>query len=134
MTPEQLKAACLAFNGSGEEFPFPRNPDVSVFKVGGKIFALSTLTDKPLTVSLKCDPELALRLRAEYPAIVGGYHLNKRHWNTVTLDGSLEDALVLDMIEDSYDLIVSKLPRMERLKLDWPGERARSEEIPPGEA
>lgn len=132
MTPEELKAACLAFNGASEEFPFPRNAHVSVFKVGGKIFALSALGDTPLTVSLKCDPELAIRLRAEHPAIVGGYHLNKRHWNTVTLDGSVRDDLVLDMIEDSYDLIVAALPRMERLKLDWPGERPRgSDDDPP---
>ncbi|MCF2529641.1 MmcQ/YjbR family DNA-binding protein [Yinghuangia soli] len=123
MTPDELKDACLAFNGATEEFPFPRHPEVSVFKVGGKIFALSQLTDKPLTVSLKCEPELALRLRAKYPAIVGGYHLNKRHWNTVTLDGTVADDLVRDMIEDSYDLIVAALPKMERLKLDWPGDR-----------
>lgn len=125
MTPEQLRSACLAFNGSGEEFPF--NPDVSVFKVGGKIFALSSLGAVPLTVSLKCDPQIALRLRAEYPAIVGGYHLNKRHWNTVTLDGTVPDRLVHDMIEDSYDLIVAQLPRMERLKLDWPGDAAEAD-------
>lgn len=123
MTPDELKAVCLSFNGAVEEFPFGRHPEVSTFKVGGKIFALSTLIEKPLTVSLKCDPELAIRLRAEHPAIVGGYHLNKRHWNTVTLDGTVGDDLVRDMVEDSYDLIVAALPRMERLKLDWPGER-----------
>ncbi len=81
------------------------------------------LTAQPLTVSLKCDPDLAVRLRAMHPAIVGGYHLNKRHWNTVALDGSLPDRLVLDMIEDSYDLIVAALPRSQRLALDWPGTR-----------
>ena len=122
-TPAVLRAVCLAFNGAVEEFPFPRNPDVSTFKVGGRIFALTTLTATPLTVSLKCEPELAIRLRADHAAIVGGYHLNKRHWNTVTLDGSVPDTLVRDMIEDSYDLIVSALPRLQRLKLDWPGVR-----------
>ena len=123
MTPDQLKAACLALNGAVEEFPFGRHPAVSTFKVGGKIFALSALPERPLTVSLKCDPDLAVRLRAAHEAIVGGYHLNKRHWNTVTLDGSVPDRLVLELIEDSYDLIVAALPRSQRLALDWPGNR-----------
>ena len=118
-----LGSACLEFNGATEEFPFPRHPDVSTFKVGGKIFALTTLTAAPLTVSLKCDPDLAERLRAAHPEVVPGYHLNKRHWNTVSLVGELPDRLVLDLIEDSYDLIVAGLPRAERLRLDWPGQR-----------
>ncbi|WP_328690950.1 MmcQ/YjbR family DNA-binding protein [Streptomyces caniferus] len=118
-----LRAVCLDFNGAVEEFPFPRHPDVSTFKVGGKIFALTTLTDAPLTVSLKCDPELAERLRATHTEVVPGYHLNKRHWNTVTLTGALPDQLILDMIEDSYDLVVASLPRAQRLLLDWPGEQ-----------
>lgn len=122
MTPEQLKAHCLSFNGAVETFPFSEY--LSVFKVEGKIFALSALDGDPLTVSLKCDPELAVRLRAEHAAIVGGYHLNKRHWNTVTLDGTVSDRLVRDMVEDSYDLIVAALPRRTRLRLDWTGDRA----------
>ncbi|GAA2265036.1 MmcQ/YjbR family DNA-binding protein [Kitasatospora cystarginea] len=122
MTPDDLKAACLDLNGTAETFPF--NADTSVFKVGGRMFALSALDAVPLSVSLKCDPDLALRLRARYPAITGGWHLNKRHWNTVRLDGSVPDRLVREMIEDSYDLVVASLPRAERLRLDWPGERA----------
>ncbi|KAA6213206.1 MmcQ/YjbR family DNA-binding protein [Streptomyces albofaciens JCM 4342] len=118
---KRLRAVCLDFNGAVEEFPFPRHPEVSTFKVGGKIFALTTLDAVPLTVSLKCDPELAERLRAAHPEIVPGHHLNKRHWNTVTLTGALDDRLVLDMIEDSYDLIVARLPRARQLALDWPG-------------
>ncbi|KIZ15588.1 MmcQ/YjbR family DNA-binding protein [Streptomyces natalensis] len=118
-----LRTLCLGFNGATEEFPFPRHPDVSTFKVGGKIFALTTLAASPLTVSLKCDPELAERLRAEHPEVVPGYHLNKRHWNTVSLVGGLPDRLVRDMIEDSYDLIVASLPRAQQLLLDWPGVR-----------
>lgn len=118
-----LRTTCLDFNGAAEEFPFPRHPDVSAFKVGGKIFALTTLTEARLTVSLKCEPELAERLRAARPEVVPGYHLNKRHWNTVSLDGALPDRLALDMIEDSYDLVVASLPRARRLLLDWPGER-----------
>ncbi|MEZ0095497.1 MmcQ/YjbR family DNA-binding protein [Streptacidiphilus sp. EB129] len=120
MTPEILKAACLALNGAVETFPF--DSETSVFKVGGKMFAISALDGAPLSVSLKCEPELALQLREAHPEITGGWHLNKRHWNTVALSGSLPDRQVLEMIEDSYDLIVAKLPRAERLKLDWRGE------------
>jgi predicted DNA-binding protein (MmcQ/YjbR family) len=123
-TPGQLRSLCLDFNGTEETFPF--NPETSVFKVGGKMFALSALDGDPLKVSLKCDPDLAIRLRAEHPAITEGWHLNKRHWNTVLLDGSLPDLLVREMIEDSYDLVVASLPRKQQLLLDWPGLRARA--------
>ncbi|MCP3817646.1 MmcQ/YjbR family DNA-binding protein [Streptomyces sp. A3M-1-3] len=118
MTPGELRAFCLELNGTAEEFPF--TPEHSVFKVCGKMFALSALEEQPLTVSLKCEPDLAVQLRAEHPAIVPGYHLNKRHWNTVTLDGSLPDRMVREMIEDSYDLVVAGLPKAERLRLDRP--------------
>ncbi|MEZ0065796.1 putative DNA-binding protein (MmcQ/YjbR family) [Streptacidiphilus sp. MAP12-20] len=126
-TPGQLRSYCLEFNGAEETFPF--NPETSVFKVGGKMFAASALdTEPPLRVSLKCDPELAVRLRAEHPAITGGWHLNKRHWNTVLLDGSLPEQLVREMVEDSYDLVVASLPRKQQLLLDWPGTRKREHE------
>jgi predicted DNA-binding protein (MmcQ/YjbR family) len=115
MTPDELKAACLAHHGAEEDFPF--GAEASVFKVAGKMFAISLLDDKPLAVSLKCDPELAISLRAEYPAIVPGYHLNKRHWNTVTIDGSLSEQMVLGMIDDSYDLVVGSLTRVQRAAL-----------------
>ncbi|GAA1193213.1 MmcQ/YjbR family DNA-binding protein [Prauserella alba] len=118
MTPERLKAACLALTGAGEEFPFDEH--LSVFKVSGKMFALSALGRRPLSVNLKCDPELALQLRASYPAITPGWHMNKRHWNTVVLDdGSLPEQLILDLVEDSYDLVVAKLPREMRERLGW---------------
>ncbi|NLU69158.1 MmcQ/YjbR family DNA-binding protein [Streptomyces sp. HNM0574] len=116
MTPDELRASCLELNGAYEDFPF--TPEMSVFKVGGKIFAISALDGEPLRVSLKCEPELAAQLREAHPAVVPGYHLNKRHWNTVTLDGSLDDRTLRDMIEDSYDLVVAGLPRTERLRLD----------------
>jgi predicted DNA-binding protein (MmcQ/YjbR family) len=119
MTPAALKKLCLRVPGAREEFPFDKTN--SVFKVAGRIFALSRLEGRPLRVSLKCDPDLAVQLRANHPAITAGYHLNKRHWNTVTLDGSLPDRLVRVMVEDSYDLIVSRLPRAQQLVLDWPG-------------
>ena len=103
MTAAALRRWCLARPGATEEFPFGER--TSVFKVGGKMFALSSLKSRPLSVSVKCDPELASQLRAAYPAIRPGYHLNKRHWNTITLDGSLDDKTVFDMLEDSYDLV-----------------------------
>ncbi|MFI1399855.1 MmcQ/YjbR family DNA-binding protein [Streptomyces sp. NPDC020681] len=115
MTPQELKAFCLEFNASVEEFPF--GPETSVFKVLGKLFALTALDGEPLKVNLKCEPEIAVRLRAEHPAIVPGYHMNKRHWNTVTV-GELPDRLVRELIEDSYDLVVAGLPKAERLRLD----------------
>ena len=122
MTPRELKKACLALNGAVEDFPF--GADVSVFKVAGKVFAISRLDSRPLSVSLKCDPELALSLRAAHPAIVPGYHLNKRHWNTVTIDGSLDEAMVLEMIEDSYDLVVNSLTRAQRAALEADSRRS----------
>ncbi|MEV0226505.1 MmcQ/YjbR family DNA-binding protein [Streptomyces sp. NPDC050704] len=119
MTPEQLRTFCLSFNAVVEDFPF--SPETSVFKVLGKMFVLSALDSRPLTANLKCDPEDAIRLRADHPGlIIPGWHMNKRHWNTVTLDGDLPDRLVRELIEDSYDLVVAGLPRAERLRLDRP--------------
>jgi len=117
VTAARLRKACLAHQGAVETFPFA--PGHSVFKVGGRIFALSALREEPLRVSLKCEPEIAERLRGAHAAIIPGYHLNKRHWNTVYLDGSLPDAVLLDMIEDSYDLIVAALPAATREQLRW---------------
>ena len=117
MDAAELRRWCLAQSGAVEDFPF--GPEHSVFKVGGKMFALSALERTPLEVSAKCEPELALQLRDTYTAIRPGYHLNKRHWNTITLDGSLPDQLVRDLIEDSYDLVVSALPTRLRDQLGW---------------
>ena len=122
MTSAALRRCCLGLAGAVEEFPF--GPENSVFKVGGKIFALSPLRARPLRVSLKCEPGLAEQLRASYPAIGPGYHLNKRHWNTIQLDGSIPDAMIREMIEDSYDLVVAQLPRATREALGWTGDRA----------
>jgi predicted DNA-binding protein (MmcQ/YjbR family) len=117
MSPAKLREHCLAFPGSAETFPFGQN--TSVFKVEGKMFALSRLGQTPLSVSLKCEPQLAEQLRGAHPAVTPGYHLNKRHWNTVVLDGSLPDQMIRDMIEDSYDLVVSRLPASRRRALGW---------------
>jgi predicted DNA-binding protein (MmcQ/YjbR family) len=113
-----LRSLCLGFAGAVEERPF--GPETTTFKVAGKIFAISALEREPLTVSLKCEPELVPDLRAAYAAIAPGYHLDKRHWNTVTLDGSLPDDFVRDLVEDSYDLVVSKLPKRVQAELGWP--------------
>ena len=117
MNPEELRRHCLSFGGAEETFPF--GPATSVFKVAGKMFALSQLGADSLRVSLKCEPDLAEALRGAHAAVIPGYHLNKRHWNTVILDGSLPDDTVRDMVEDSYDLVVSRLPRERRDELGW---------------
>jgi len=117
--PAALRKACLSHTGAIEDFPF--GPQTSVFKVEGKLFALAALKRRPLSVSLKCEPEIAVELRAAHAEIVPGYHLNKRHWNTVSLTGDLSDAIVRDLIEDSYDLVVAKLPRKTRERLRWKG-------------
>jgi predicted DNA-binding protein (MmcQ/YjbR family) len=116
-TPYSLRDACLRLPGTREDFPF--GPNVSVFKVAGKMFALSMLDSEPLAISLKCEPELAESFRAAYPAIAPGYHLNKRHWNTVTLDGSISDSMLEQMLEDSYDLVVAGLPKSTQRELGW---------------
>jgi predicted DNA-binding protein (MmcQ/YjbR family) len=117
MDATALRSLCLGFPGAVETYPF--GPENTVFKVEKKIFALTRLDAQPVRVSLKCEPELAVQLRADHAAIVPGYHLNKRHWNTVTLDGSVPEQLVRDMVEDSYDLIVSRLPRLTQVRLGW---------------
>ena len=120
---DALRDWCLARPGVTEERPF--GPITTVFKVSGKVFALSALEREPLEISLKCDPDLAQALRRDHPAIRPGYHLNKRHWNTVLCDGSLPDAMIIDMVEDSYDLVVEGLPRATRDRLGWDGGLAR---------
>jgi predicted DNA-binding protein (MmcQ/YjbR family) len=113
----RLRERCLAFPGAAETFPF--GPENSVFKVEGKIFAMSRLAAEPLRISLKCEPGLAEQLRKAHAAVIPGYHLNKRHWNTVIVDGSLPDETIADMIEDSYDLVVSALSQRRQRALGW---------------
>ena len=113
-----LRELCLGFTGAEETYPF--GAPTSVFKVHGKIFAIAALEAEPQSISLKCEPAIAEQLRADHEAITPGYHLNKRHWNTVRMDGSLPAQLVRDMVEDSYDLIVESLPKRVREDLGWP--------------
>ncbi|EMY35714.1 hypothetical protein D477_002988 [Arthrobacter crystallopoietes BAB-32] len=119
-----LRGICLGLPGTFEDFPF--GPETSVFKVRAragqaKMFALANLDADPLHISLKCEPELALQLRAAHPEITGAYHLNKTHWNGVLCGSGLPDGMIRDMIEDSYDLVVAGLPRRDQEALGWAG-------------
>jgi predicted DNA-binding protein (MmcQ/YjbR family) len=117
---DQLRGYCLDKPGAVDEYPF--GPDALVIKVLGKMFALIAEDAEPVRISLKCDPELAVVLRDNYDAVTPGYHLNKRHWNTVIDDGSVTDDELRDWIDDSYDLVVAGLPRKDR---DTLGAKAR---------
>ncbi|MBO0808181.1 MAG: MmcQ/YjbR family DNA-binding protein [Actinobacteria bacterium] len=109
---DRVMAACGAKPGSAEDYPF--GDEVAVFKVAGRMFALVSLDDVPGSVSLKCDPGLAADLRDRYAAVTAGYHLNKRHWNTVTLNGSVPDEEVLELVDHSYDLVLAGLTKAQR--------------------
>lgn len=115
MTRDGVLAYCAGMAGAVEEYPF--GDEVAVFKVGGKMFALVMLEGEPGFVNLKCDPDLALELRASYAAVEPGYHTNKRHWNSVHLDRSIGDVELQEMIDHSYTLIVNRLPRAERARI-----------------
>ncbi len=109
---DRVIAACAAKPGSAEEYPF--GDGAAVYKVAGKMFALVSVGQPPGDVSLKCDPHMALALRASHAAITPGYHLNKRHWNTVKLDDSVPDEEVLELVDHSYELVVAGLTRAQR--------------------
>ena len=101
-------------NKPGALVDFPFDQVTLVFKVGGKMFALITLNEQPLRMNLKCDPGKAQALRDCFASILPGYHMNKRHWNTLVLDGSLDEELVLSLIDDSYALVLKGLPKIIR--------------------
>ena len=107
MNIEEFREYCISKPGVTEEFPFDAN--TLVFKVMGKMFALTDLVDD-FALNLKCDPERAIELREQFPAIQPGYHMSKAHWNTVKMDGSLNSKLILELIDHSYQLVVDKLP------------------------
>ncbi len=113
MDVKTLKDYCLRKKGTTTDFPF--DPDVPVFRVMGKIFALFP-GDSP-QVNLKCDPTFAEVLRQTYPAVVPGYHMNKRLWNTILLDGSIPDDEIFEMVDHSYEQVVKGLTKKERDKL-----------------
>ena len=115
MTRDDVLAYCTSLREAVEDHPF--GDEVSVFKVGGKMFAIVALYGAPGEVTLKCDPELALELRERHGAVRPGYHTNKKHWNTVDLDGSLDADDIREMIDHSYELIVAALPKAVRARL-----------------
>jgi len=112
---EAIRAYCLSKKGTDEGFPF--GDTTLVIKVGGKIFILINLDGDP-SMNLKCDPDRAIDLREEHTAIIPGYHMNKKHWNTVILDGSLPKKLILEMIDHSYELVLQSLPAKLRLEIE----------------
>ncbi len=112
MNIEDFRLYCLAKNGATEGCPF--GDDVLVFKVMNKIFALANLVDVPLRVNLKCAPERSVELRERYDAVTPGYHMDKRHWNTMLLDGSIPEAELAELIDHSYNLVVAGLRRSDR--------------------
>ena len=105
----QFREYCLSKPCASESAPF--GPDVLVFKIEGRIFALASLDDVPARANLKCDPDLALELRDRYEQVTPGYHMNKKHWNTVEIDTGIPDADLRKMIDHSYELIVKSLPK-----------------------
>ena len=105
----QFREYCLRKPGAIEGMPF--GPDVLVFKVSGKMFALAALDELPTTVNLKCDPDLALELRDRYEQVTPGYHMNKKHWNSVGIQGGIPDPELRKMIDHSYDLVAKGLPK-----------------------
>ena len=115
MDLETFRECCLAKSGATEETPF--GPDSLVFKVAGKMFALASLDEVPPQVNLKCEPDLALELRDRYPEVRPGYHMNKRHWNTVELSGGVPNAELRRMIDHSYELVVGALTRKARAEM-----------------
>ena len=118
MNRDAILEVCAGLTGAVEDYPF--GDEVAVFKVGGRMFALVPLGGEPVTMNLKCDPEVALELRARYHAVRPGYHQNKRHWNTVEVDGSIGDDELREMIADSYHLVVRGLPAAQRTRLTDP--------------
>ncbi|MFK8101651.1 MAG: MmcQ/YjbR family DNA-binding protein [Saprospiraceae bacterium] len=113
---EEFRTYCLSKKGVEEDLPF--DEVTLVFKVMGKMFALTGLGREVFTINLKCDPEYALELREEYEEVQPGYHMSKKHWNTVNCEGVLEDKLLLALIDHSYDLVVQKLKKADRAFLN----------------
>ena len=116
MNIECIREYCLSKKGTSETFPFDES--TLVFKVLDKIFALTGLDRIPTQINLKCDPEYTLELRDQHCDITGGYHMNKKHWNTVIVEGDLEDQMILSLIDHSYDIVVSSFTMKKTKELD----------------
>jgi predicted DNA-binding protein (MmcQ/YjbR family) len=115
MNIEDIRRICLSKKGVTESFPF--DDDTLVFKVAEKMFCLSNLTP-PISINLKCNPERAIELRERYEDVIPGYHMNKKHWNTVMVEGDLEDQMILSLIDHSYDIVVSSFTMKKTKELD----------------
>lgn len=118
LSPDLIRNYCLQKNGVTEELPF--DGDSPVYKVMGKIFAIVSLTH-PYSINLKCDPEKAVELRERYDAVTPGYHMNKTHWNTVELDGSISLKVIQEWIDHSYEMVVNGLTKKQKEKLSAAG-------------
>ncbi len=114
MNIEELREYCITKKGVTESFPF--DEVTLVFKVGGKMFALTNLDGEP-SINLKCDPERAIELREQYSSIIPSYHMNKVHWNTVILDSSISKNLLTELIDHSYSLILDSFPKSKRAEI-----------------
>lgn len=115
MNLEALREYCLSKTGAEETLPF--GPDTLVFKVSGKAFLLTGFDSKPVRFNVKCDPEKAIELRETYDCVLPGYHMNKKHWNTIVADGSVPLKLLKEWIDDSYNLVAGSLPSKQKEKL-----------------
>jgi len=115
MNIEQIREYCLKKKGVTEEFPF--DEETLVFKAAGKIFLLASLESIPLQINLKCNPEKAIEIREEYEAVQPGYHMNKKHWNTIIIDGSVPAKKIFEWIDNSYRLVVAGLKKSDIKKL-----------------
>lgn len=115
MDIEQLRSYCLSKPETSEDFPF--DEEVLVFRVLGKIYLLTNIMAEELTINLKCDPERAISLREKHEEIKPGYHMNKRHWNTVDCSGDLSADLIRDLVDHSYDMVVKGLPKKQQVLL-----------------
>lgn len=115
MNIENFRKYCLSLKAAEEKMPF--GEDVLVFYVKGKIFCLVSI-DSFEQISVKCDPDKAVDLRDRYSAVIPGYHLNKKHWNTIRMDGSVSDRLITEWVRDSYNLVIKKLPKRVREELN----------------
>jgi predicted DNA-binding protein (MmcQ/YjbR family) len=114
MNIEELREYCLSLKGVTESFPFDES--TLVFKVCGKMFCLTNLKGD-FSINLKNDPEKNIELREHYPAVIPGYHMNKKHWNTLEVDGSLKEDMIKNLIDESYDMIVMSLPKKVQQEL-----------------
>jgi predicted DNA-binding protein (MmcQ/YjbR family) len=109
MNIEELRDYCISKKGVEETLPF--GPDTLVFKVIGKVFLLAGLDSSPLEFNVKCDPEIAVELRDQYSCVIPGFHMNKKHWNTIIADGSVPDKKLKEWIDHSYEMVVKGLTK-----------------------